>query len=326
MIKRVLIQALKFIVSASLILLLIDRIGIHNIGDQISSVRYEWIVLALIIFTASHFLGTFQWWLILRSQRIDVDLKKVLSFYYVGIFFNNFLIGGIGGDFFRMIDIHRYSSSDTGAVSSVFLDRFVGLLVLSAMAVFAIPWMFLYAHIPLYYRLFLLVLILCWIVALIVLYNRSFARYFYWLIRRAIPKSLHAKVREVYDQIHGFGKRGRVVLHVLLISVIIQSGRILMHYFVGRSLGAGLSPLYFFLIIPFVAIMASLPVSAGGIGIRESTASLLFGLVGLKSSISVPMEFMAYLVAVVASLPGFIIFITRKKIFAESKIVTSQEG
>ena len=99
---------------------------------------------------------------------------------------------------------------------------------------------------------------------------------------------------------------------VLGVSVIVQSLRILTHYVLACSLGIRVHPILFFIIVPFIAIMASLPVSLGGIGMREQTGVILFGLVGIAAIQAFSVEFLAYLSAVASSLPGGLIFLMRR--------------
>jgi uncharacterized protein (TIRG00374 family) len=312
MIRRILIQFLKIAVSVFLIGWLLQRIGIENILNQFRSVTAGWIIAAFLLFTVSHFLGSFQWWLLLRSENIELPWKKTLGFYFIGLFFNNFLISSMGGDFFRIIDVRRISNNGTGSVSTVFLDRFMGLVVLTGMTVFALPWILIKGGFESTYQLLFITLLIGWFFLLFFFFNKSFAKPFAWLIKKIIPKRISVKAREVYRKIHNFGSKKKLVLQVILISIGVQSARIIMHYLAGRSLGISISLLYFFLIIPVVAVMASLPVTIGGIGLRESTAVLLFGWAGVAGEITAPMEFLAYLIAIATSIPGGLYFIIRK--------------
>jgi len=140
LIRKVLVQGFKIVFSGLLVGFLLRRIGVQRIVEHIHSADICWLMGALVLLTMSHFLGSFQWWILLRSNDIRISWRKTVSFYFVGLFFNNFFIGALGGDFFRMVDVRRYSKNGTGAVSTVFLDRFVGLLVLSGMAVAAAMW------------------------------------------------------------------------------------------------------------------------------------------------------------------------------------------
>ncbi len=322
--KKFWITLLKIVVSACLIGFLLQRIGLQKVVVQLQTIRIAWAVAALGIFSASHLLGAFQWWVLLRSESIEMDYRKALGFYYVGLFFNNFLISNLGGDVFRMIDVRRYSSNGTSAVSTVFLDRFAGLFVLSGMTVIAAPWVLVRSEVGPMLHWPLAALIIGWVLVLMFLFSRRFAQPLVWLIRWALPEGITAKVRDVYYKIHGFGRQKQLVWRVTLISMLVQASRILMHYFMARAIGVVVSPVYFFLFIPIVAIMASLPISLGGLGMREQTGVVLFGLVGIASLLAFSIEFSAYLIAVVSSLPGGLIFINRRSVNKNSNEPSSR--
>ena len=239
---------------------------------------------------------------------------KCVQFYFVGLFFNNFLISAMGGDFFRMVDIRRFSRKGTVAVSTVFIDRFMGLLVLSGLALAVSPLILLTWGFQKYFWLPMVFLIIAWLFALFFLFNKHFARPFAWFIQKLIPDKIVTKAKAIYNQIHDFGRRKKLFWRIVFISIFIQSARIVTHYLLALSLGVSVFPIYFFLIIPIIAIIASLPVSLGGIGLREQTGVVLFGLIGMTAVQAFSVEFLAYLVAIGSSLPGGIIFIGRKKI------------
>jgi len=93
-----------------------------------------------------------------------------------------------------------------------------------------------------------------------------------------------------------------------MISICTQSARILTHYLIGRALGVSISPIYYFLFIPIIAIMASLPITIGGIGLREQTGVVLLSIVGVTPAKAVAIEFLSYLLAIGTSLPGGVFF------------------
>jgi len=105
----------------------------------------------------------------------------------------------------------------------------------------------------------------------------------------------------------------KVLAVAALVSVGVQLMRVGVHYVVGRSLGLEVSFGYFLVFIPLIAIAASVPVSFGGIGVRENAGVLLFGLVGVEAIVAFSMEFIAYLVGLAASLVGGIVFVGRGK-------------
>ena len=320
MIRKSLNTFIKLIISVALVAFLIKRIGISSIIAEISSVSVVWIGIALLIFLMSHFIGSYQWWLLLRNEDIRITFPRAVGFYFVGLFFNNFLPSSLGGDLFRMFDINKYSSKGTSAVSSVIIDRFMGFFVLSCFAVLVFPIIIIENLFNQFHIIYFSIFIGIWIFILFLLFNKKFAQPFAWIYEKFAPEKIHLKSREIYRKIHNFGRSRSLFLKLLFISVLIQSLRIFMHYLVSRSMGVNVSCKYFFFIIPFIAIMSSLPISIGGIGIRESVGMILFNAIaGIQNNIAVSIEFLAYLIAICSSIPGGIIFIIRRKIIKQKK-------
>ena len=79
----------------------------------------RWLAAAAGLLLASNVLGAWQWQRLLRAVEIRIPFWKVLSYYHVGLFFNNFLPANVGGDFARVLDASRYGPSRAAAL----LDR-----------------------------------------------------------------------------------------------------------------------------------------------------------------------------------------------------------
>jgi len=72
--------------------------------------------------------------------------------------------------------------------------------------------------------------------------------------------------------------------------------------------------IYFIIFVPIIALVASLPISIGGIGVRESSGVALFSQVWTIQADIVAFEFFAYLIGVISTIPGGIIFMLRKEV------------
>jgi uncharacterized protein (TIRG00374 family) len=307
------LACLKVLVSGLLVWFLLRQIGVGMIFRTLARAEPIWLWAGVILFTASHFVGSTQWNWLLRAEGIRLPWLKCLSIYFIGLFFNNFLVGGVGGDVFRMLDVRRMSGKGTSAVSAVFLDRLAGMLAMTGIAVVAIPFALSGgSYGPLLWISFA-GLAAGWGFCLFFLFHKPFALVFIRLIQFLIPKRIETRAREVYGKINAFGRNRGLLLRVLGMSCVVQLFRIYTHYLLARALGAAFSPAIFFLIVPIVAVAASLPISVGGIGLREQTGAVLFGAVGMMRTQAVSMEFLVYLVAIVSSLPGGVVFVLRKR-------------
>lgn len=310
---KILNTIFKVAVSAGLIVILVSRIGAAQILSSLGKTDLLWLSGAVLLFTASYFLGSVQWALLLKGEGIHLPFRKTLEYYYVGLFFNNFLPSQLGGDMFRMFDIRRTTSDTAAAVSTVFLDRVFGLLLMSGLAIFSAPFILMRHHLDSRFGGFILFLIAGWTLLLIFLFSKRAARSLAWIFEKIISRRFHIRCRQIYEKIYLSGRNRKLLTSVLAISLIVQTARILTHYLLCRALGLSTPVIYFFLFIPVVAILASLPVSIGGLGIREQTAVILFASAGMAGGDATGMEFLAYLVGILTSLPGGLIFALRRR-------------
>jgi len=316
--RRVLSICLKIVISSGLIFWLFKQkeMSLNGIYYQLRHANLAWIFGGLFFFSTSTLLGAIQWRMLMQARNISLSFRLAISYYYVGLFFNNFLPGYIAGDAFRIYDLTKSSGNNPDAVSTVLLDRLIGFVVLTTLALLAsLLWMsFREFSRELVYAIFLI--FVGWMLALFFLFNANLARKLHRLIKRVLNSRIENKMRAVYLSINSFKHHQRILIKTLVISFALQSLRVITHYAAARAVGVNdIHLFYFFVFIPIVALAVTIPISIGGFGVREQSAVYLFGLPGIGGFASqiTSMEFMAYLFGIVSSLPGGFIFIIRKK-------------
>lgn len=310
--KKIWLNVIKFVISASLIIYLLQRVGLDSILQQLAAANWTFAVIGIGMFSLSNALGSLQWYILLRSQHIDISYRSVLSFYHVGLFFNNFLLGYVGGDAFRIWDISKKANDTTAAFSTVLFDRFVGFFALTSLAmIISLIWLQMLTSIKTVY--FIAVVLGAWLFGLYLLFNERAARIMVNVFRPFLPRIVLEKSRNVYMAINRFRHKKRLMVRVFFIATIVQAMRVMVHYWAALAVGVNEKLLYFFIFIPIIAMAASLPISLGGIGVREQSGVSLFTGVGVAASKVVSFEFLAYLIAIIATIPGGIIFAIRRE-------------
>jgi uncharacterized protein (TIRG00374 family) len=301
----------KILISAALIAWLFYRIGINHIFSQIIAVKWPWMIYSLAVFVASNILGGWQWFLLLKAKGLKISFWNAQSFYHIGLFFNNFLIGYIGGDAFRIYDVKRKSGDIVHAFSTVFFDRFIGFFMITTIAmittVIALP-----ALIDSDVGYTIAVILIIWLMALLILFNEKIARRFSWF-SRFLPFRLQNKLGEIYLSLNQFRHNKKFLVRIFGIAMVVQILRILTHLLMALAIGVRIPSVYFFVFIPIIGIISSLPISVGGIGVREQSSVTLFGQLGISPGPVVAFEFLAYFISIIATLPGGVLFIFRKK-------------
>ncbi|MCP4725764.1 MAG: flippase-like domain-containing protein [bacterium] len=309
--KRPVKTVIKIIISTVLIWFIVSKYGVSTFVTLFRDVEYSWILFGILLMSLSNVLGAFQWSIILRNLEVDLPFRKALGFFYTGLFFNNFLLSFIGGDALRIYDISKSSGKNSHAVSTVFLDRFIGLLTLTVFAVIAAVLSMGMVDLS------NVLLIIAGIFAVILfvlffLYSKPFAKKFESFGKKIIPKRFHSLISDIYNSYSYYRTHPVLISKILIISVFVQSLRIIVHYFMARSIGVEISLVYFFLFIPVITIIILLPIVPGGIGLREFSAVALFQFVGVAGEKAAVFENMAFVVAIICSLPGIFTFILKR--------------
>lgn len=228
----------------------------------------------------------------------------------IGAFFNFFLPTSVGGDIFKAYYISKNSQGCNieKSIFSVFFDRYIGLLVmLIAGGAGAIFLDVKVAGIQLSHVLFAIFLTLIFFNILIILYAERIDTL---LERISIFKKILSNIFSKISKILNFIKKDKKLF--LSIFVCSLSGFImfcLMHYiFIYRIGGTNV----FLPIIVFVSVtmlLAMIPISISGIGVRELTYIALFKTIDISPSISLAMSVLFYCIMLIFAIPGFIYFI-----------------
>jgi len=205
------------------------------------------LVAAFIAFNVSKIAGALRLNIYQRHAGMQLSEAENLRLYYAGMFLNLFLPGGIGGDAYKILVLHRSHALPLRAlITTTLADRVSGILVLLFMLclfmpMLALPWA---ASTVIGFTLASVAAV----IAVFVFWHR-------WLIKLDVPR------------LAGVVALGLAVQCLQLICMgmlLLYLGAPPMHY------------LAYFALFLVSSVAAVLPLSVGGLGIREAT--FLFGL------------------------------------------------
>ena len=308
--KKALLIAAKIAFSIALMAFLFSRIPFASVAAVLRAADRRWLLAAAGLMLASNVLGSWQWGQLLSAVQLRIPFWKVLAYYHVGLFFNNFLPANIGGDFMRVMDASRYDTTRGAALSTVLMDRIIGTVALAGLAlVTTLPAMDRFHLVPVYLALvvfFAVSVLLVWAVfhpALLPAVER--------LLARVGLKSLKPHLDDLAERLGNLRQQRALTVRLLVLATVVQVSRIGVHVLVARAMGLRVPLAYFFLFVPLLAVIVSLPISLNGIGVREGAGVVLFGLIGVPRTEAFSLQFTTYLVAVAVSLLGGVVFLVR---------------
>jgi uncharacterized protein (TIRG00374 family) len=307
--------AVKLLVSTALMVFLLHRISIEELISLVASIDLRMFGIAVACFFLSNLLGSWQWHQLLGASGISMSFGQTFRFYFVGLFFNNFLPANIGGDAVKVYDVTRAGGSVYQVIAVTLLDRILGVFSLCLLAVFATLYVAGTDGSSGPYPVYLVVFVAFMTPALAFYFIKPLGYVVRRLVRIIRPLSLDSRISSVLDYLSEFKGRKLLIARLVGLSLFIQSLRVLTHVLVGLALGVTLNftvLCQFFVFVPLLGLAMIPPITINGLGIREGLGILLFAKAGLAETDAFAMEFLTYVGSVLVSLIGFAFFLTRR--------------
>jgi len=306
--KKITSITLRIGISIILLIFLFKHVDEKSMFETVKHANKSFLFLAFIIFLLGYILCLFRWQMLLRAVKIHLPLKRVIISFSGGIFFSLFLPSTIGGDLMRSIDLSTHTKRPEEVIATVFLDRLSGYIGLVLLALISL--LFGWRLVGDKSVLFSVAIITALLIAiLLILFNKFiFAR---------ISKLLHSpdagKIRELiknlHEEIHFFRHHKKVIIYNLIISVIIQAVNPLVFFAISRSLGLKLEMVYFFVFLPIIGAIALLPISIGGLGLRDATTIFFFAKVGVGKDLAFSMSLINFGFILIGGILGGLIYV-----------------
>lgn len=313
--RKIFLNILRVVISLGLLIYLIYIADIQKIILTLQEIDFGSVVLAIGAFLVSLSFLTGRWHLLIRSYGFFTKYFHLFVFYFIGIFFNNFLPTSIGGDLSRAYYLGQHSGNNPASIGTVFLERIIGLLATLTLAGFSLIWLIRYFNTM---RIIYITVALAIFVAVFLVFvmSRRLYRRFNSLISLITFYDIGDKIIRVFDTLHSYRDKKLILVSAYLVSLSSQFMLIVMNYILAQALGIQtVSFGYFFLVVPVTFIFSLLP-SINGLGVRDTGYMLLLVRQGVAPAQVLSLSFMATAIPVIMSLVGgaFFLFYRHKGI------------
>lgn len=323
--KQAIWNLLKLAVGVGLLAYLFARLeDPAALWRQILQADQRLLALGLLCYAAAVALSGYKWGLLLRAASLQVNLRRLLTYQWVAEFFNNFLPAQVGGDVMRGYALATDTRRTAAAAASVLIDRFIGLLVFMAAAAAGACAMLLWGRpdgvsftpeqlisvrlIALGAAAFTVALL----AVLVAILSRRLKLWVEWLLQRLpltrVTLPVWAKLADAFNvyrheytalTLTALGSLGIVLLtsvNIWLIAQALQPDSI-----------SFLEVLTINPIIVFVALI--LPLSPGGLGVRQSAFTATFLLMGAGGNLGLAVGLLQQFIGYLVSLPGGLLWL-----------------
>lgn len=301
-----LIFVVKIGVTLGLFYWLAAKVDVNQLPAILELVPPGYIVLAAVAHFIVFLLGGIRWWLLLRPVGLRLPFRRVMPSYLLGVLFNNLLPTSVGGDVVRVVHLKIAGVDAQALVSATIVDRIIGLAALLCMAMLAVLLAPASSHMT-SLTMTLAVLSAVTAAGVYLLFAPFTARVIELLGQRFAHTRIRRWLLEVVQLCHACASAWPRIVGAFLLSMLLQSVLIMVYYLLARALNIQVPVIVLFALIPLVFIAASLPISVGGLGVREATLVALLSLVGVPAQSTIALSLLYLLVLIAASLPGALV-------------------
>lgn len=308
---------LRLFLGLALVALLIHSIDSRELRAALDPVRAHpaWILAALALTFAALLAGVLRWRAILQTLGLPTPFRHVFRGFFIGQFFNAFLFGACGGDLARAISTSRdHAEKRTEAVTSVFLDRAIGLAITLLLGcAMLLPRLRVFArHAETRIALFLMALFLSGTVAFIALFfSRNLFERLPWLKRLEHRGRLGPLLRRAYDALFLFRQNIRHLFWPAILSIANLLLLAAATAALARALEISIAFPDLLAVFPVITVLAAVPLTPGSLGVRETLHIQLLHPLGIAPGPALMLSLLTYLAASLWSLFGGLLFLLR---------------
>ena len=300
--KKILMTATKFLVSGVILFALFKSIGTEDLYRTAASVNPLSVIFVALLFGTVQAISAYRWQAILAKD-VNIGYMRLLSIYFIGMFFNNFMPTMVGGDIIKGYYLYKDTGRGDISLASIFMDRYSGLTALIVMTAIALVlgWSLIEGT---GLHSFLVLLIAGYTGVSLILWVEYLHRWAMRVLARIHFYGINRKIEEVYLMLMSYRSHRGILVRILICSAIVQPGVIIAYYVLSKGLGMTVPLGYFFLFIPLATVVSMLPVSLAGLGIREGAFVFLFAKAGASKEEALTLSLMLFAIMAAVSLIG----------------------
>ncbi len=268
---------LRLAIGLGLLAVLLARVDLSErtirVGPEVlTGIAVTWILLLL-----AQAVSALRWRKILGEA--DAGWGYLFRLYLVGNFFSLFLPTSVGGDAVRAVAASRSLPARVPAVTSVIVDRLVGVAALAAylgLGLVVAPAVVLGAAGGAEWRVPSASILVAATAAIAVAAAATVV-----IARRS---ALWGRLAPAFELIRRLRESPGTLAAVGGLSLVVQGLYIVAWALLAAALGLGLPAALFVAAVPVVSLLAMLPVSLSGIGVREGAWLLILAPFGVPAA------------------------------------------
>ena len=285
---------------------------------SISRIHWWLLLVAMAASLTGVLVTALRWWMLLRIQRIRIRLWEAVRLTFLGQFYSLVVPGTVGGDVVKAYYVTRHTDAKAGAILSVFIDRVLGLAALTLVAAVALGVAMLSGlgqwSDPMIRRSATVMgcVVAAVIVVMAIILSGALRRKLH--LQKFYGRLPFARAIESFGQAASlYRRRWKALAQVAGMMLAAPAIWVAALALMGRSIYLPVPWHAYFLYIPLIYILGSVPLTPGGAGWIEYLYLVFFGGMANTSEV-LAFALLARLFPVAWAMPGMIVAITGPKL------------
>jgi hypothetical protein len=307
-IKKTFSVLLRISISIILLVFLFSQVDKKVLFEVIRGANKPLLLIGLLIFFFNYLFCLIRWIILLKAADIHLPLKRIVISFSGGVFFNLILPSTIGGDLMRSLDLAAHTKKPKEIVATVLLDRLSGYigLVLMAVAALSVGWKMVRDN-SIIFSIGIITLLL--VAILLVLFNNTIYSRINGFLGASGAGRIKEMIRSLHQEIHIFRNHRKMILKNIGLSLLVQLTSPLSFYFIALALNIKIDLIYFFVYLPIIGAITLLPISIGGLGLRDASTIFFFAKAGVTKDLAFAMSLISFVFVIFYGAVGGLIYV-----------------
>ncbi len=314
-----LFSLLQIAVTVILLFYLIRKVNFKEAYSIMKQVNVYYYLLSIFLCFIFLVLSNWRWKILLDARDLKFSFGYLLKVYFASWFFNNILPTAIGGDVIRIAfttqkDCVTGRHRTSPALAAAFVDRFIGFIGIFFFASLASGVLFLTKMGTNHYLLLELAGFIFLLIVLLALFSDKVHRIFSKMFSHIKIFGLGERFERAYQEIKEYRQIKNRLLWSFFLSLVVQGAIAMVWWIIAIGISVKKSILYYFLYIPAIGVITMIPISIGGLGIRENSFVYIFNtLVGVAKEKATAISGLFLILNLLFAFIGGIIFLFMKR-------------
>jgi len=299
--KIYLIFSVKIGLTIFFVLVLFRYVEFHSVWTALQNVKLSYFLLAILVALVNGFwVGALRWKYLINFD-VEGGMKTLCMLSVIGSGLNFIFPGNIVGEIVKGFNVSGKNVPAQPVIASIVMDKIV---ILTSLTILSFVGLILTRGLLIEAKLFLYpaVVVGLMVVSVGLIYSGILSQ----VVQKAffLPRVIREKLKEFLQIFDIYRQKKRSVGKSILVALIATSLTSSIYYFISKGLDINIHYGIWFAFVPVVTVISRIPVTVGGLGLRDGALMFLLSSLSVPLALSMSISLLFFATTLIASLLG----------------------